>query len=278
MRTAVAVSLLLLLVLLFSVSCASAPAAGGADGAPEATAADRPLARGRVMTMLRDTAPRSGVPVFAGFSPRLRDRDEEEAVALTDAAREAVRYLEVRASVVFIAQQSGRDVGYAEAVEPRIDEARVEAVREGLELLESIRDEDGTAVLVAAPDLPGVDLPPLPGSAAAARPAWLDARPALVGYDVGVGIARRLRSREDSVTAADEEALAEIVLARAARVRAVEDAREVEGVGTQELTTRAQEAADVVRGFYVLSRARSADGRYYYTLAVARRPASRNGE
>jgi hypothetical protein len=218
------------------------------------------------------------VPVFAGFSPRLRDREEETAVALTDAAREAVRYLEVRASVVFIAQQSGRDVGYAEAVETRIDEERVEAVREGLELLESIRDEDGTAVLVAAPDLPGVDLPPLPGSAAAARPAWLDARPALVGYDVGVGIARRLRSREDSVTAADEEALAEIVLARAARVRAVEDAREVEGVGTQELTTRAQEAADVVRGFYVLSRARSADGRYYYTLAVARRPASRNGE
>jgi hypothetical protein len=232
--------------------------------------------------MLRDTAPRAGVPRFVGFSPRLRNREEETAVAVTDAAREAVRYLAVRASVVFIARQSSSDVDYAEAVEARIDEGRVEQLEAGLEVLERVQDEEGTAVLVAAPDLSAH--PPVVGvavgeaHAAGARPTWIEARPIIPGFDVGVGVARRLRSREDSVAAADEEALAEIVLERAARVRAVEDARDVEGVGTTGVTTRAQEAADVIRGFYVLSRYRGAGGRYYYSLAVARRSEPGNGE
>jgi hypothetical protein len=101
--------------------------------------------------------------------------------------------------------------------------------------------------------------------------------PEIPGFDVAVGVAERRLRRADSVTAADERALGEIVLARGARVRAVEDARRVEGEGAVGQRTKAQEAADAVRGFYVLSRFVSSDGRYYYSLAVARRPQSAPG-
>jgi len=230
------------------------------------------------MGLLYDTAPRGGTPVFVGFSPRLRTRDEEEGVAILDAAAEVARYLEVGVSVVFISRQSGRSADYAEAVQTRIDKERVEEVRDGLELVASHRDSRGTVAVVAAPELAGLELPQSARPAGASPPAWIDARPRIPGYDVGVGVAGRRRSRSDSVTAADEEALADIVLQRAARVRAVGDSRNIDGVGTAEQTTRAQEAADVVRGFYVLSRWRSPDERYYYSLAIARRTTGASGE
>jgi hypothetical protein len=230
------------------------------------------------MALLYDTTPRDDTPLFVGFSSRLRDRDEEQGVAILDAAAEAVRYLEVGVSVVFISRQSGRRVGYAEAVQTRIDDDRVGQIRDGLEVMESHRDGRGTVVVVAAPELEGITVPQVAASAGGSPPAWIDARPRIPGYDVGVGVAGRRRNRSDSVTAADEEALAEIVLQRAARVRAVGDSRNIDGVGTAERTTRAQEAADVVRGFYVLSRWRSPDERYYYSLAVARRETEATGE
>ena len=230
------------------------------------------------MALLYDTAPRGGTPLFVGFSSRLRDRDEEEGVAILDAAAEAVRYLEVGVSVVFISRQSGRSVGYAEAVQTRIDENRVEQIRDSLEVIDSQRDGRGTVVVVAAPELDGSNLPQAARPAGGSPPAWIDARPRIPGYDVGVGVAGRRRNRSDSVTAADEEALAEIVLQRAARVRAVGDSTNIDGVGTAERTTRAQEAADIVHGFYVLSRWRSPDERYYYSLAVARRETEATGE
>jgi hypothetical protein len=181
-------------------------------------------------------------------------------------------------SVVFISRQSGRSVGYAEAVQTRIDENRVEQIRDGLEVIDSRRDGRGTVVVVAAPELDGSNLPRAAQPAGGSPPAWIDARPRIPGYDVGVGVAGRRRNRSDSVTAADEEALAEIVLQRAARVRAVGDSTSIDGVGTAEQTTRAQEAADIVHGFYVLSRWRSPDERYYYSLAVARRETEATGE
>lgn len=257
------------------VSCASDPSATG-DSVSEARPAPSGIAP--AMALLYDTAPRDDAPLFVGFSSRLRDRDEEEGVAILDAAAEAVRYLEVGVSVVFISRQSGRSVGYAEAVQTRIDEDRVKQVREGLEVVESQRDGRGTVVVVAAPELEGINLPRAAQPAGSSPPAWIDARPRLPGYDVGVGVAGRRRNRSNSVTAADEEALAEIVLQRAARLRAVGDSRNIDGVGTAEQTTRAQEAADIVRGFYVLSRWRSPDERYYYSLAVARRETEATGE
>lgn len=237
------------------------------DAAP--ARAPAPVELSRPMALLYDTRPRSGTPVFVGFSPRFQNRDEEEAAALLDAARDAVRYEQVAVSVVFISQRSGRGVGYAEAVETRIDEARAEAIAEDLEIVESVQDADGTVVVAEAPDLRRLPVSAPASAWGGSPPGWVDSRPRIPGYDVGVGVAGRLRRRSDSVSAADEEALAEIVLERAARLRAVADRRDVEGAGTAEQTTRAQEAADVVRGFYVLARWRSPDGRYYYSLAVA---------
>jgi hypothetical protein len=48
----------------------------------------------------------------------------------------------------------------------------------------------------------------------------------------------------------------------------------VEDVGTTERTTRAEEAADIVHGFYVVSRYVEPEGRYFYSLAVAPRESS----
>lgn len=222
------------------------------------------------MALLYDTRPRGGTPVFVGISSRFQNRDEEEAAALLDAARDAVRYGQVGVSVVFISQRSSQGVGYAEAVETRIDEERATTIAEDLEIIESIQDNDGTVVLAEAPDASRLPVSAPASAWSGSPPSWIDSRPRIPGYDVGIGVAGRLRRRSDSVRAADEEALAEIVLERAARLRAVSDRRDVEGAGTAEQTTRAQEAADVVRGFYVLARWRSPDGRYYYSLAVAR--------
>jgi hypothetical protein len=272
--------ILLLAATLVLSACASSPAPSEKPPATDAEGersepADTPQASSAaaaesVPALLRNTGPRNGVPVFAGFASRLRDRDEEESKAVDDAAYEALRYLEVKGSVVLIAQESGRELGYAQAVETRVEDARFEEVREGLEVVDAVQDRHGTAVLVSAPDLPRVQAQPVssPGSG---RPQWIDQVPEIAGHHVGMGIAERRRSRNDSIEAADEQALAEIILERTARLRAVGDARSVEGHGTAERTTRAEEAADVVNGFYVLSRWRSEDGRYYYSLAVARR-------
>ncbi|MFP4373242.1 MAG: hypothetical protein ACLFPO_02835 [Spirochaetaceae bacterium] len=264
----------------FLVSCTSGPPA-------QTVPADAHTAPPRIdpaTALLYDTAPRDGIPLFVGFSPRLRDRDAEEEAAVLDAAEEAVRYLEVEVSVVFISRRSGRGVGYAEAVKTRIDRDRAAEIRDGLELVETYQDGRGTVVIVAAPELP--ELPELAGigplwdtrPAGESPPGWIGERRRIPGYDTGVGVAARRRSRSDSVTAADEEALAEIVLDRAARIRAVGERRSIDGVGTTERTTRSQETADVVRGFYVLSRWRSPDERYYYSLAVARRNTEASGE
>lgn len=272
---ALAVSAVVMIASGVLVSCASSPSTTG-DSISETPPA--PSGTAPATALLYNTAPQDGTPLFVGFSSRLRDRDEEEGVAILDAAAEAVRYLEVGVSVIFISRQSGRSAGYAEAVQTRIDEGRVKQVREGLEVIDSHRDGRGTVVVVAAPELTGISLPREAAPEGRTPPTWIDARPRIPGYDVGVGVAGRRRNRSDSVTAADEEALADIVLQRAARVRAVGDSRSIEGVGTAEQTTRAQEAADIVRGFYVLSRWRSSDGRYYYSLAVARRKTEATGE
>jgi hypothetical protein len=151
-----------------------------------------------------------------------------------------------------------------------------------LEVLQSIRHDDGTVVLVSAPELPPVRLPArLSGTSLVSRgtgdpPEWVAEVPSVSGYDVAVGVAERRRRRADSVEAADERALAQIILARSARIRAIGESRRVEDVGTTEQTTRAQEAVDVVEGFYVVSRYIGRRGRYYYSLALA--PAPEEGE
>jgi hypothetical protein len=99
----------------------------------------------------------------------------------------------------------------------------------------------------------------------------VDRPPRIPGFDVGVGIAERRRNREASVEAADEQALARILLERETEIRAIGETRSVEGAGTVEGSARLQEAVGVVYGFYVLSRFRSADGQNYYSLGVARR-------
>ena len=241
---------------------------GGPGGAPPP-----------VLELLADTAPRGGTPLFAGFSPRLYEREEEEELAVEDAARDAVRYLEVRASAVLIAEEAARSAGVAEAVETRIPAERVDDVKSDLEVLKSIRHERGTVVIVSAPELPPLEVPAGVSVRAAVSwnggaPVWVEEVPRVPGYDVAVGVAERRRRPADSVEAADERALAQIILARSARVRSVGESRRVEDVGTTERTTRAEEAADIVHGFYVVSRYVEPEGRYFYSLAVAPRESS----
>ncbi|MFW5797129.1 MAG: hypothetical protein ACOCXE_01340 [Spirochaetota bacterium] len=232
--------------------------------------------------LLRDTAPRGGVPVFAGFAARRHNREEELQAAMEDAAREAVRYLEVRVSAVSISRRESGEATRAEAVRTRIDEARADDLVDRLETRARVQDERGTVVLVAAPSLGPVALPPAVDRGGLADgtdgqeagdgtiPAWVGRPPRIPGYDVGVGLSGRRRSRGDALRAADEAALAEIVTERAARLRATEERRSTEeAAGTAERTVRLEEGVDVVRGFYILSRRRSSDGRYYYSLGIA---------
>lgn len=222
-------------------------------------------------SIMRDLSPRSGKPVFLGVSPRLRNRDEELPAAILHAAEQASRYTGMAARYRILVQREARSLGVLDNIQVDWDAALADRLVESVEVLETIRDEQGTYVLARVDDVPSAPEIRLGKAAADEVPTWVTTPPEIPGFMVTVGITQRSRRLRDSIDTADQEALKELLLQTGSTIRLMEERRDVERMGTLDATTSDQIAEAVVRQFLVISRYSSPDGRYYYSLVIASR-------
>jgi hypothetical protein len=85
-----------------------------------------------------------------------------------------------------------------------------------------------------------------------------------------VGTAQQRRTLRDTLDFTDQEALKAILIQTGSTLRMVEDRRSVESRGTTGSVTSSEEAQATLTGFHVVARYATTDGRYHYSLAVAR--------
>lgn len=206
--------------------------------------------------------PRDGRVYFLAFCPRLRDREKELPECLEKAAAQAVKYRRVtvragrstRRVLLFTVGDTWVDVEY--------DESRIEETSTRLNVVREHRSNEGTYLLA------GLATEATIGSASPAflsfGPDWIERGPVLPGYYTAVGVAKNKRLFRDSVEAADDDALAGLALQLGSESES----------GLLDSTRRSprrfghEVTAARIHGFLVIARARSNDGRYYYSLAV----------
>lgn len=251
-------------VILLILGCSSQP-----EEKPREAARQRTQATSLDMLM-SDLTPRDGRPVFLGISPRLRNRDEEEDRAILHVAEQASRYTRMAARYQLVTQRGGRAAEFLDDIITDWDADYAQTLVEHVEVLESFQDHQGTYIVAAVSQVPAAPRVALKGLGGSGEPEWVNRPPAIPGFLVTVGTTLRSHRLRNSIDTADQDALKDILLLSGASVRTLEDRRDVERVGTFEQTLSAQEASAVLSQFLVLARHTSADGRYFYSLVVAR--------
>jgi hypothetical protein len=216
--------------------------------------------------------PRNGVPVFLGVATRRRDRDEEEAVAIEHIAQQASRYLRTSAIYQYVSRRGADGIGYLDDISTRWDEQLVGELTEAVEVISSTRTDSETLVtarvtgLPPAPNLGYIDT----SGSSQTPPDWVSSTPEVPGYLVAVGTAQQRRTLRDTLDFTDQEALKAILIQTGSTLRMVEDRRSVESRGTTGSVTSSEEAQATLTGFHVVARYATTDGRYHYSLAIAR--------
>lgn len=216
-----------------------------------------------------DLAPRNGSPLFLGVSPRLYKREEEQEAAIRHIAEQAARYRGIEATYRYVGRSDGRSAGYVEEIDAEWQEEATEEMVERVTILSSERTDDATFVIGTVTGLTAPRGVEVSGEYDDGQPAWIADPPRFPGYLVGVGISQRKRSLKQSFDGADAAALGELLLQSKTTLRLINDRRQVEGGATRSVDTMAQEAAASLDQFYVLRRYATADGRYFYSLAIA---------
>jgi len=266
-------------VLIFATAllgCATAPSpspsspSSTSSPAPTTAPPQRIVVTGEsVDQFLRNLRPRENQPVFLGVATRLRNRDEEEVMAILHAAEQASRYVRMAARYQVVSQTSGRSLGVQDGITAEWDANLADRLVESVTVLQILQDNEGTYILATVdgiPPLPAISVDP----SSEAEPEWVTRPPRIPGFIVTTGVSLKSRRFRDSIDSADQEALKEILSQTSSSVRMLEDRREVDRQGTSMSTTVAQEAAATLRQFLVIARHASADGRYYYSLVIAR--------
>jgi hypothetical protein len=219
-----------------------------------------------------DLTPRDGQPLFLGVSNRLRNRDDEVAAAVTHAAEQASRYLRIAARYQLVSQRGSEGIGYLENIDAQWDADLASRIAESVEVRDVRQIAEGTLVVVSFPELPGAPqiLPGTINATGGGAPGWVRTTPEVPRHLVGVGTTQRSRTLRDTIDGADEEALKAVLLQAGSTVRMVEDRRSMERRGTTGTVTADETAEAVLTGFAVVARYVSPDGRYHYSLAIAR--------
>jgi hypothetical protein len=212
------------------------------------------------------TAPLDGVPVFAGVSPRLQNREDEAAVARAHAALQASRFISLAGEAVFYAERTVYGVDYIQSVSIKDDFALADELSDSLTPVGSYQDERGSFALFV---LEGHRIGPFGFTPrdASGRPVWLERHPRIDGFYVGVGTAGRSRLESNSIENADREALFGVLAELSVDVASGSTEWTVAGRGTVSGGTNMQMASGVLVGFYVLDRWIGDDGTHY-ALAI----------
>ncbi|TFG64527.1 MAG: hypothetical protein E4H36_02725 [Spirochaetales bacterium] len=265
-------------VFLFSSCVSTGPASGpGKDQGKDASAKPAgPAPREKTVippdssspeAIMQNTMPYQNKPVFFGIATRLRDREEEQKLALEYAAGQASKFLRLWGKADFLKQKTNTGVGYLQSVETNFDESLIPSLVERLNVVTEYQDNRGTYVVAEFDEtLPA----PVNYSlkAGSGTPEWVNVPPTIPGYLVGVGVAQAKRTLADSITSADEKAFEEIIKQIAIEIKLLDEYQSVDRVGTSMDSTSLETAQGEIKGFYVVSRMVSPDGRYYYSLAV----------
>lgn len=254
----------LLLPVLVLAGCAGSPDQPP-DGRGSAAVVGDPLEE-----LISDLTPRGQQPVFLGISPRLRDREEEKQRAILHAAEQASRYTRMAAQYQIVTQRGGRAVGYVDDITANWDAPLADRLAEAVTVLEERQDERATYVLATVDGIPPVPPVSVNTSTGDVEPEWVNRPPQIPGFLVTVGVTQRSRSVRDSIDTADQDALKDILMQAGTTVRMIEERQDVERMGTLESAVSAHEAAAILRQFLVLARYIPPDGRYYYSLVIAR--------
>jgi hypothetical protein len=237
------------------------------DSAPPEEPAQQPSSFPAVVW---DTTPNEGSPIFCGVSARQLDRDEEKQRALEDAARQASMYFGLIGQAKFLKQKTTGSIGYLQDIDIGYDEQLAAQLVDRLEIILEYQDTRSTFVKAVLPSITMGAIPyragPLPNS----TPAWVLNPPEIPGKLVGVGVAQRKRLASDSIAAADEKAVEELLTQVSTKIQTIQSERTIDSVGTLHDTTSLEVAKAELDGYYVLSRWQ--EGNYYYTLAICNRP------
>jgi hypothetical protein len=163
-------------------------------------------------------------------------------------------------------------VGYLDDISTQWNPDLARELTDSVEIISSTRTDSATLVIAQvaglppAPDLRHIDVT----GDAQTPPDWVTRTPEVPGYLVAVGTTQQRRTVRDTVDFTDQEALKAILIQTGSTLRMVEDRRSVERRGTAGSVTSAEEARATLAGFYIVARYATADGRYHYSLAIAR--------
>ncbi len=217
-----------------------------------------------------DTWPEGSTPVFLGTAKRLSDRDSERNKALISAAFRATFYNSVeglsKAYTRFDARGSLRLEDFSLDYDKITPESLVAMVGQ-LEIIKELQDNRGTYIIVRYKD--GAAMQPLSESLRFSLRSnnWINKPPVIPGYRVSVGYRNQSSHPCDSIERADEMALEEMIKSISTKI--ISDTGSVDKDGQSasiKAITAIAEAS--VKGFYVIARYVSPDGRDYYSLGI----------
>lgn len=143
---------------------------------------------------------------------------------------------------------------------------RLQPYFDQLEVIDRYRDTRGSYMLVAWDGGGRLSLPRI-SAQSGARPSWVDEPPRIPGYLTAVGTAQRKSLVTDSITAADEAAMAGIVKELSIEVITKDYNLSIESMGSVSGEKRTEVAKAEVKGFYILARWK--EGNNFYSLALA---------
>ncbi len=215
-----------------------------------------------------------GTMLFLGTSYPRMSRANELEECIDNAAQQAAQFAGIAAVVSSFQMTLGDDTGYAEDIRLYYNQNIVPALISEAEVRTLHQNDTGSYALVRFPSLKNASSFPggaLNFSRGEREPAWVSNIPELPGYYVGLGISRPKIRFADSVAAADELAVAEILRQLATTIDVEYDVNRSsdENDYTEE---NYQYSTALIRGIQIAARWRDPSGEYFYSLALLPQP------
>ena len=224
-----------------------------------------PSADVNVPSWVWNNVPNSGVPLFLGVAYPHANVEKEKQVALEYAAMQAVRYMKIIGLAHSISVYTSLGHYYGQEIIAHYNESEIADVSSQLQVYSEYRDDTGTYLLAALPSLGnGMAFPKIPDGYKVDVTASL---PKIPGYILSVGGARKYIRMSDSLIAADENALAELLRQKEVHIVTQQELDVIEGSGDAYRGDTYEYSTGVINGFYII--ARWTDGEYFYSLAIA---------
>ena len=216
-----------------------------------------------------NTWPDGNTPVFLGTAKRSSNREEERNKALISAAIRAVIYDSIEGLSQAYTKQSS--MGSARVEDFHLDYTGLSAetlvsLVNNFEVIRELQDNKGTYILVRHKD--GAELKlPSKLSVNLDPEKWINTPPKISGYKVSVGAVRQSRHPSDSIQAADELALEEMIKSISMEIVS-KTGSVMSDAGSGEVQTILEVAEASIKGFYIIARYVSPDGKQYYSLGI----------